>query len=56
MGVKLSEVEYQVIALVTCELIRLKHLCQDLRFDKDKQIKLICDNQVTATYGMLSND
>ena len=34
------------MALATCELIWLKHLLQELRFGKDKQMKLICDNQV----------
>ena len=35
------------MALATCELIWLKHLLQELRFGKDEQMKLICDNQVT---------
>ena len=34
------------MTLVTCELIWLKHLLQELRFGKDEQMKLICDNQV----------
>ena len=34
------------MALATCELIWLKHLLQELRFGKDKQMKVICDNQV----------
>ena len=33
------------MALVTCELIRLKHLLQKLRFGKNEQMKLICDNR-----------
>ena len=33
------------MALSTCELIWLKHLLQELRFEKDEQMKLICDNQ-----------
>ena len=33
------------MALATCELIWLKHLLQGLRFGKDEQMKLICDNQ-----------
>ena len=33
------------MALATCELIWLKHLVQELRFGKDEQMKLICDNQ-----------
>ena len=40
------EAEYQAMALATCELIWLKHLHQELRFGKDEQMKLICDNQV----------
>ena len=41
------------MALVTCELIWLKHLLQKLRFGKDEQMKLICDNQ--AALHILSN-
>ena len=41
-----AEAEYRVMALATCELIWLKHLLQELRFRKDEQMKLICDNQV----------
>ena len=33
------------MTLVACELIWLKHLFQELRFGKDEQTKLICDNQ-----------
>ena len=33
------------MTLVTCELIWLKHLLQELKFGKDEQMKLICDNQ-----------
>ena len=33
------------MAIATCELIWLKHLLQELRFGKDEQMKLICDNQ-----------
>ena len=39
------EAEYRATALATCELIWLKHLLQELRFGKDEQMKLICDNQ-----------
>ena len=39
-----TEVEYR--AMATCELIWLKHFLQELRFGKDEQMKLICDNQV----------
>ena len=34
------------MALEICELIWLKHLLQELRFGKDEQMKLKCDNQV----------
>ena len=40
------EAEYRAIALATCELIWLKHLLQELRFENNEQMKLICDNQV----------
>ena len=33
------------MTLATCELIWLKRLLQELRFRKDEQMKLICDNQ-----------
>ena len=33
------------MTLATCELILLKHLLNELRFEKDEQMKLICDNQ-----------
>ncbi|RVX18354.1 Retrovirus-related Pol polyprotein from transposon RE1 [Vitis vinifera] len=40
-----AEVGYRAMALTTCELIWLKHLLRELRFGKDEQMKLICDNQ-----------
>ena len=40
-----AEAEYRAMALVTYELIWLKHLLQKLRFGNDEQMKLICDNQ-----------
>ncbi|KAJ9685079.1 hypothetical protein PVL29_017204 [Vitis rotundifolia] len=40
-----AEAEYRAMALATCELIWLKHLLRKLRFGKDEQMKLICDNQ-----------
>ena len=40
-----AEAEYRAMALTTCELIWLKHILQELRFGKDDQMKLICDNQ-----------
>ena len=33
------------MALATCELIWLKQLLQELRFGKDGQMMLVCDNQ-----------
>ena len=41
-----AKAEYRAMALATYELIWLKHLLQELRFGKDGQMKLICDNQV----------
>ena len=40
-----AEAKYRAMALAPCELIWLKHLLQELRFGKDEQMKLICDNQ-----------
>ena len=40
-----AEAQYRAMTLATCELIWLKHLLQELRFGKDEQMKLICDNQ-----------
>ena len=40
-----AETEYQAMALATCELIWLKQLLQELRFAKDGQMTLFCDNQ-----------
>ena len=48
-----AEAEYRAMALATCELIWLKHLFQELRFGKDEQMKLICDNQ--GALHILSN-
>ena len=42
-----GEVEYRAMTLATCELIRLKQLFQELRFGKDGQMTLVCDNQTT---------
>ena len=41
-----TETEYRAMALASCELIWFKHLLQELKFRKDEQMKLICDNQV----------
>ena len=32
------------MTLATCELIYLKQLPQELRFQKDEQMKFVCDN------------
>ncbi|RVW30600.1 Retrovirus-related Pol polyprotein from transposon RE1 [Vitis vinifera] len=42
-----AEAGYRAMALATCELIWLRHLLRELRFGKDEQMKLICDNQAT---------
>ena len=39
------EAEYRAMTLATCELIWLKQLLQELRFRKDGQMMLVCDNQ-----------
>ena len=39
------EAEYRAMALVTCELIWLKQLLQELRFGNDGQMTLVCENQ-----------
>ena len=41
-----AKAEYRAMTLATCELIWLRQLLQELRFRKDEQIKLVCDNQV----------
>ena len=33
------------MALITCEFMWLKQLLQELRFGKDRQMTLVCDNQ-----------
>ena len=40
-----TEAEYRAMALVTRELIWLKQLFQELRFEKDGQMTFMCDNQ-----------
>ena len=40
-----AEAEYQAMDLATCELIWLKQLLQELRFGKNRQMTLVCDNQ-----------
>ena len=46
-----AEAEYRAMTLTTCELIWLKHLLRELRFGKDEQMKLICDNQTALHIG-----
>ena len=40
-----AEAEYKAMALVTCELIWIKQLLQELKFCEVQQMKLYCDNQ-----------
>ena len=40
-----AEDEYRAMALATCELIWLKQTLQELRFGKNDQMTLVCDNQ-----------
>ena len=47
-----AEVEYRAMTLATCELIRLKQLFQELRFGKDGQMILVCDNQTTLHFAL----
>ena len=39
------DAEYRAMTLATCELIWLKQLLWELRFGKDGQMTLVCDNQ-----------
>ena len=41
-----AKAKYRAMTLATCELIWLKQFLQELRFDKDEQLMLVCDNQV----------
>ncbi|RVW46185.1 Retrovirus-related Pol polyprotein from transposon RE2 [Vitis vinifera] len=50
-----AEAEYRAMALATCELIWLRHLLRELRFGKDEQMKLICDNQAALHIESKSN-
>ena len=47
VAISSAKAEYRAMTLATCELIWLKHLLQELRFGKNEQMKLICDNQAT---------
>ena len=40
-----TEAKYRVMVLATCELIWLKRLIHELRFGKNGQMTLVCDNQ-----------
>ena len=42
-----AETNYRVMALAIYELIWLKLLLQELRFGKDEQRMLVCDNQAS---------
>ena len=42
-----AEAEYRAMTLATCELIWFEQLLQKLRFWKDGQMTLVCDNQAT---------
>jgi len=42
-----AEAEYKAMASVTCELIWLKQLLKELKFEEDIQMMLTCDNQAT---------
>ena len=48
-----AEVEYRAMVLATCELIWLKQFFHELRFEKDGQMTLVCDN--LATLHIASN-
>jgi len=39
-----AEVEYKTMTSTTCELIWLKQLLKELRFEEFTQMTLICDN------------
>jgi len=41
-----AEAEYRVMASTTCELVWLKQLLKELKFEDVNQMTLICDNQV----------
>ncbi|CAH9120171.1 unnamed protein product [Cuscuta epithymum] len=40
-----AEAEYRAMALVTCEILWLKHLLQELKYGNTKPAQLMCDNQ-----------
>ena len=42
-----AEAKHRAMTLATCELIWLKQLLQELRFGKDGQMMLVCDNQAS---------
>ncbi|RVX05735.1 Retrovirus-related Pol polyprotein from transposon RE1 [Vitis vinifera] len=46
-----AKAEYRAMTLATCELIWLRQLLQELRFGKDEQIKLVCDNQAALHFA-----
>ena len=40
-----TEAEYRSMAMVTCELMWIKQLLQELKFCEVVQMRLFCDNQ-----------
>lgn len=40
------EAQYRAMTLVTCEIIEMKQLVKELRFEDTNQMTLICDTQV----------
>ena len=45
VAISSAEAEYRAMTPATYELIWLIHFLQELRFGKDEQMKLICDNK-----------
>jgi len=41
-----AEAEYRAMVVATCELIWIKQLLHELKFEYTQQMKLCCDNQV----------
>ena len=42
-----AEAEYRVMTIITCELMWLKQLIEELGVTQVKSMQLICDNQAT---------
>ena len=45
-----AKAKYRAMALATCELIWLKHLLLELRYEKDEQMKLILSSSCLAHF------